>query len=95
MPALPEAGEEMDHASSILSPWLTLVGINVTDAYLLANYHKVINFLPNACEEKEQKISIQQFAGILTQQLIDMAKKISTPPQRFLPEESEGCDLEV
>jgi hypothetical protein len=68
----------------------TLVGINVPDAYLLANYHKVINFLPNACEEKEQKINIQGFLGILAQQLIDTAKKISGPPQRFLPEESEG-----
>jgi hypothetical protein len=31
----------------------TFVCINVTDTYLMVNYHKVINYSSNACEEKE------------------------------------------
>jgi len=73
----------------------TFIGINVTDTFLLANYHKVINHSSNAGEEKEQKISIQRFAGILAQQLIDMAKKISGPSLRFLPEDSECSGVEL
>jgi hypothetical protein len=48
-----------------------------------------------ACEENEYKISIQRFAGILVNQLIEQAKKIGGPPQRFLPEESVISGLEV
>jgi hypothetical protein len=73
----------------------TFMGINATDTYLLANYHKVINYSSSACEEKEQKISIQRLAGILAQQLIDMAKKISGRPLRFLLEDSEGSGIEL
>ena len=65
----------------------TFIGINVTDVFLLANYHKIINYATNACEEKDQKISIQRFSGILVKQLIDLVKKISGPPLRFLPED--------
>jgi hypothetical protein len=74
---------------------MMLVGISVTDTFLLANHHKVINYSSNACKEKEQKISIQRFAGILAQQLIDVAKKISGPSLRFLPENSEGNGVEL
>jgi hypothetical protein len=68
-----------------------LIGINVTNTYLLANYHQVINLTKfGAGEEKEKQIGIQRFAGILAQQLIEMSKKI---PQgdarlRFRPEET-------
>jgi hypothetical protein len=55
---------------------ITFVGINVTDACLLANYHKVINYSSNGGKEKEQKISIQRFSGILAHQLIELAKKM-------------------
>jgi hypothetical protein len=36
----------------------TYISINVTDAYLLANCHKVINYALNAYKDKEHKISI-------------------------------------
>ena len=64
----------------------TLIGINVTDAYLLANYHKVINSSANGSDEK--KIGIQRFAGILSFQLLKNAKRLasSTTPH-FFPEE--------
>jgi hypothetical protein len=48
----------------------TMIGINVTDAYLLANYHGVINVSRNGNEEKEKQVSIQRFAGILANNLL-------------------------
>ncbi len=71
------------------------MGIIATDAYLLANYNKVINSSLKECEEKEQKISIQRFARIQAQHLIDMARKISGPPLKFLPVDGEASGLEV
>ncbi len=68
----------------------TLIGINVTDTYLLANYHQVFNVTKfGAVEEREKQISIQRFAGILAQQLIEMSKKIPQGDSRlrFRPED--------
>ncbi len=73
----------------------SFVGINVTDAVLLANYHKLINYSPNGCEEKEQKISIQRFSGILAHQLIELAKKINEPSLKYRPEDSDTSGLEI
>jgi|LakMenEpi03Aug12_release.lakeMendotaPanAssembly.Ray.scaffolds.fasta_scaffold205777_1 hypothetical protein len=65
----------------------TYLGINVTDAYLLCNYHKVINSSKSSLyEEKEQKIGIQRFSGMLARQLIDIANKIKSS-SRYLPEQ--------
>jgi hypothetical protein len=49
----------------------TLLGINITDTYLLANHHRVINYFGEQGEEKS--ISIQQFAGTLYYQLLKNA----------------------
>ena len=72
------------------NPWFrlatTLIGITVTDAYLLCNYHNVINC--GVREHQEKKITIQRFAGILAFQLIEMAEKLQSPgSNKFLPEE--------
>jgi hypothetical protein len=71
----------------------TLVGINVTDAFLLSIHHKIINFMTSSNEEKEMKVGIQRFAGILSYQLIQMAKKLNAPPERFLPEDCLGSNF--
>ncbi len=49
---------------------------------------KAINYALKACEEEEHRISIQRFAGILANQLVEQAKKLGGPLQRFRPEES-------
>jgi len=72
----------------------TFVGINVTDAFLLANYHKLINYSSNGCEEKEQKISIQQFAGILAHQLLELARKVNGPAQKYRSEDNGMSEIE-
>jgi len=63
-----------------------MIGINVTDTFLLANYHKMINSSANG---SGGKISIQWFAGISSYQLLKNAKclgsSLLTPT--FLPEE--------
>jgi hypothetical protein len=56
----------------------------VTDAFLLANHHKVINVNDDA---GPPKLSIRRFAGMLAFQLIQKGKKMSALPSRFLPED--------
>jgi len=51
----------------------TLIGINVADAYLLANYHRIINTSANWSDEK---IGIQRFSGMLSFQLLRNAKNL-------------------
>jgi hypothetical protein len=82
------------------NPWFrlatTYVGICVTDAFLLCNYHRVINISKKGIEDQENKISIQRFAGILTNQLIQYANKIGTGnSSRFLPEDDAGFTMSV
>jgi len=65
----------------------TLLGINVTDSFLLANYHKIINSNSNGSDDK--KISIQRFAGMLSYQLLKNAKRLGSTSlaPSYLPEE--------
>jgi len=45
----------------------TIIGLNVVDCYLLADHHKIINhWIP----DKEYKMTIINFAGVLAHQLI-------------------------
>jgi hypothetical protein len=67
----------------------TLIGINVTDTFLLTKYHKVINYSTLTEDQDGPKIGIKPFSGILAFQLIEMAKKLTGGPLRFLPEEVE------
>jgi hypothetical protein len=73
----------------------TLVGINVMCMFLLANHHKLINYSSNACEEKEQKISIQRFSGLLANQLIELARKINDSSLKYQQEDSDISGLEI
>jgi hypothetical protein len=82
------------------NPWFrlatTLVGINVTDAYLLCNYHQVLNCSKRSDDDQEKKITIQRFARILANQLIQLANKQgSGKGDRFLPEDEEGFAVSV
>jgi hypothetical protein len=61
-----------------------LIGVNVTDTFLLANHHKVIN-ISNSTIGK-QKISIRRFAGILSNQLFAHARRLSASSSQFLPD---------
>jgi hypothetical protein len=70
----------------------TLIGINVTDTFLLANHHKVINIYSDPTSGK-RKISIRRFAGILSHQLIKQAKRLGTTPPRFLSEQDSPPDM--
>jgi hypothetical protein len=63
----------------------TLTGINVTDTYLLANYHKVIN--PSNDPTLRQKILIRRFAGMLALQLINNSKHLGATSSHFRPED--------
>jgi hypothetical protein len=64
---------------------MALIGINVTDTFLLASHHKVIN-LNDAIGS--QKLSIRQLAGMLAFQLIHQAKKLgASQVPSFLPED--------
>jgi hypothetical protein len=65
----------------------TLLGINVTDTYLLANHHRVVNYFGNRGEEKS--IGIQRFAGMLSYQLLKDAKQFGSSNSSapvYLPE---------
>jgi hypothetical protein len=63
----------------------TLIGFNVTDTFLLASHHNVIN-LNDATGS--QKLSIRQFTIMLAFQLILHTKKLGgTQLHRFLPED--------
>jgi hypothetical protein len=65
----------------------TLIGINVTDCFLLAGHHKVINYSSNYGTDGK-KISIQRFAGMLSHQLIHAARALSAVATiQFLPED--------
>jgi len=66
----------------------TLLGINVTDTFLLANHHRIINHTSGTSSEKN--ITIQRFAGLLAFQLLQNAKHLGRPRQRFLPEEIQA-----
>jgi len=66
----------------------SLLGINVTDTFLLANHHRIINH--TSCPQGEKKISIQRFAGILAFQILKNAKRLGCPRQRFIPEEVQA-----
>ncbi len=82
------------------NPWFrlatTYVGICVTDAFLLLTYHQVINVSKRGMEDQEKKVSIQRFAGILANQLIQFASKMgSSNENRFLPEEDEGYVMTI
>ena len=70
----------------------TIIGMNVTDAYHLANYHKVINYTGGGSGEK--KISLQCFAGILSSQLITNAKRWGSKDRRFLPEDAMEVEMD-
>jgi hypothetical protein len=63
------------------NPWfhlaMTLISIMVTDAFLLCNYHKVIN--SGSADNQGEKHMIQCFARILAFQLIEMAKQLEPP----------------
>lgn len=82
------------------SPWFrlatTYVGICVTDAFLLLNYHQVINVSKKGMEDQEKNVSIQRFAGILANQLIQYANKLGMGNStRFLPEDDAGFTMSV
>ena len=66
----------------------TLLGINVTDTFLLANHHRIINHTSGTSSEKN--ITIQRFAGLIAFQLLQNAKHLGRPRQRFLPEEIQA-----
>jgi len=66
----------------------TLTGINVTDTYLLASYHKVIN--PSNDPALKQKVSIRRFSGMLALQLIRNANRLGSAHNRFQPEDEES-----
>lgn len=82
------------------NPWFrlatTYVGICATDTYLMLNYHKIIYTSKTAVEDMETKVSIQQFAGILANQLIQYASKLGAGhASRFLPEDEEPFIVRV
>jgi hypothetical protein len=61
------------------------------DAFLLCNYHQVLNCSKRSDEDQERKITIQRFAGILAKQLIQLAnKQQSGNVDKFLPKDNEG-----
>jgi hypothetical protein len=73
------------------NPWFrlatTLIGITVTDVFLLCNYHKVMTC--GISDQQGKKITIQCFARILAYQLIEMAKQLEgSGSSKFLPEVS-------
>jgi hypothetical protein len=63
----------------------TLLGINVTNAFLLANHHRIKNHTTGLQDDK--KIGIQHFTGMLAFQLLNNAKQLGCPRQCFVPEE--------
>ncbi len=72
------------------NPWFRLatilIGVTVKDAFLLCNYHKVIN--TGLGENQEKKITIRS-AGILANQLMGMANKLEAGnnSSKFVPED--------
>jgi len=58
----------------------TLIGISVTDAWKLADYHGIINF----GKQEDNRMSIRRFAGIVGNQLVRRACSIASKTgQRF------------
>jgi hypothetical protein len=68
-----------------------LIGINVPDAFLLANYHKVINIADDPTGK--QKRLIRRFAGILSLQLIRNAKHLGSLLLHFAPEDDSSPNV--
>ena len=64
-----------------------MTGINVTDTYLLASYHKVINQTNDLA--MKQKASICRFAGMLAIQLICNAKRLGSLQNCFRSEDTD------
>jgi hypothetical protein len=64
-----------------------LTGINVTDTYFLASYHKVINQTNDLA--MKQKASICRFAGMLAIQLICNAKRLGSLQNCFRSEDTD------
>jgi hypothetical protein len=50
----------------------TIMGINITDYWMLAGYHNMINW-----DQKEEKLGIQFFAEVVGKQLIDLSANLS------------------
>ncbi len=64
--------------------------------FLLCNYHQVLSCSKRSDDDQENKITIQRFAGILANQLIQLANKQgSGKGDRFLPEDEEGFAVSV
>ncbi len=63
---------------------MMLIGVNVTDTFLIVNHHKIIN-MSNTGMWK-QKITVRRFAGILAHQLITQARRFGTTLTRFCPD---------
>jgi hypothetical protein len=63
---------------------MMLIGVNVTDTFLLANHHKIINTSNTGMWKK--KITIRRFAGILAHQLITQARRFSTTLTQLRPD---------
>ncbi len=62
----------------------------MTDTFLLASHHKVINYSMKEKDDKK-KISIQRFAGMLSVQLIKNAKRLGAEnDEPFLPEHDDA-----
>jgi hypothetical protein len=54
------------------------VGICGTDAFLLLNYHQLINVSKGGLENQEKKVSVVWFAGISANQLIQFLNKVGS-----------------
>ncbi len=60
----------------------TLLGINVTDTFLLANHHRIINH--TTCFQYDKKIGFECFVSMLAFQLL---KQLGYPQHCFMQEE--------
>ena len=54
----------------------SLIGMHVTDAWKLAEFHKIINF---TAKTSKRPMTIQRFAGVLGRQLIINSSSLSKP----------------
>jgi hypothetical protein len=62
----------------------TLLGMNVTDSFRLADYHGIINW----GKREDSGMSVQRFAGVLGLQLIKNAAAIACQSSRFSSDDS-------
>ncbi len=65
----------------------TQLGVSITDTFLLANHHCIINHTIG--NSSERNTAIECFADLLAFQLLQNAKWLGRPRQRFMPEEEE------